>query len=237
MIDKHNNFLSPITKESIAQKNNFFTFIYKLLPMKDEITLLREENKRLNTIINALSEKLVVVETLICAYEKNNIGTPNVINAMLENNIGTPNLSSAMPENNMGTSNVSNAMLKNNMGTPNLSNAMPENSMGAPNVRYATLTNKVGTSPINIEVLMNELKAVMKYCGAPSLNNTAKVLIHLYDNPKNALKELRKVTGLALDGMAKHIRAMQKRNLITKISFQQYALSSMAIEMLENSRQ
>ena len=42
----------------------------KLLPMKEEITLLREENKRLNTIIYVLTEKLQETETALYAYEK-----------------------------------------------------------------------------------------------------------------------------------------------------------------------
>ncbi len=205
--------------------------------MKNEITLLKEENNRLHAIINALSEKLVVVENLLCAYEKNNVCIPNASNTILENKIGIIDLDNAMLENKIGISSLDNAIHEKKVGITNLNNAMLENKIDTPGVSYDTNTDRLGIKKINIAIMMNQLKAVMKTCPDRSLNNTAKVLIYLYDNPKNSLQELRKVVGLSLDGMAKHIRAMRKRNLIIKVSFQQYALTSMTIKMLENSLQ
>ena len=217
--------------------------------MDDAITLLTKENRRLNTIINALAEKLQATEDLLYAYQKekacipnisnatiqNNIGTPNINNATIQNNMDTPNISNAMLQKNVGIPNDSNATFQNNIHTPNISNDMLENNMGIPNDFNDTIREKVGIGTINIPMLMNELKVVMKTCPEPSLLNTAKLLVHVYKNPKNSISDFRKVCSLSADGMAKNIRAMARRHLITKISFQRYVLTEMAFKMLERS--
>ncbi len=203
--------------------------------MKDANTLLQEENNRLNTIIKVLSEKVVVLENLVYAYEKNNVFIKTSSDAMLQNNIGTPMAFNATIKNNADMISPDDAMLQNNMGTSFSDDAMLIKNLGTSKLSDDTFREKVGTNNINICLLMNELKTVMKTCPEPSLNNTAKVLLHLHNNPKNSCKELRKVVELSLDGMAKHVRAMRKRNLITKVAFQQYTLSSIALKMIEKS--
>ena len=203
--------------------------------MDDAITQLTNENRRLNTIINALVEKLQATEELLCAYQKEKALMPNDDNAMLFNKIGTPNNSNAMLTNKVGMPNDINAMLFNRIGTPGNDNAMLLKKIDTPNNDNAMLTNKVGIGTINIPMLMNELKTVMNTCPDNSLMNTAKLLVHLYKNPKNSISDFKKVCSLSSDGMAKNIRAMARRQLITKVSFQHYTLTNMTLKMLERS--
>ena len=177
--------------------------------MKDEITLLREENKRLNTIIYVLTEKLQETEILLSAYDKNKIAVNNVVDDT--------------PENMIGVSNVASAHDKNKIGVSNVVDGIPE--------------KKIGVSKINIVVLASKLKVVMVKCQTSGLSTTAKTLAQLYSNPKCPQKDLMKLTGLSADGIVKHIRALKKKNLITKVAYQEYTLSDIAIKMVEAAKE
>ena len=204
--------------------------------MKDEITLLREENKRLNTIIHVLTEKLQETETSLYAYLKNNIGINDLADGTLENKIGVSNSFSAYDKIKIGVNNVANDTFENNIGVNNSASAYDKNKVGISNVANGIPENKVGVSKINTVVLASKLKAVMIKCPISGLGTAAKTLVQLYTNPKCPQKDLMKLTGLSADGIVKHIRALKKRNLIIKVGFQQYMLSDVAIKMLEAAR-
>ena len=204
--------------------------------MKDEITLLREENKRLNTIIYVLTEKLQETETLLYAYLKNNIGINNVVGGTLENKVGINERLYAYEKSNVGINNFMDDTIENKVGINNGLYAYDKSNIGIDDVVGGIPENKVGINKINIGMLMGELKAVMNKCSAISLNNTAKTLVQLHTNLKCSQKDLMKVTNLSLDGIAKHIKALKNRNLIIKVAFQQYILSDEAIKMLEAAR-
>ena len=208
----------------------------KLLPMKDEITLLREENKRLNTIIQVLTEKLQETVTLLSAYDKNKIGINNVVDGIPENKIGVSNLTSAYDKNMIGGNNIVDGTTENKIGVSNLASAYDQNMIGGNNVIDGIPENKVGVSKINTVLLASNLKAVMVKCQTSGLSTAAQTLVQLYTNPKCPQKDLMKVTNLSLDGIAKHIKALKNRNLIIKVAFQQYILSDEAIKMLEAAR-
>ncbi len=204
--------------------------------MKDEITLLREENKRLNTIIYVLTEKLQETETSLYAYLKNNIGINNVVGGTLENKVGINERLYAYEKSNVGINNFMDDTIENKVGINNGLYAYDKSNIGIDDVVGGIPENKVGINKINIGMLMGELKAVMNKCSAISLNNTAKTLVQLHTNLKCSQKDLMKVTNLSLDGIAKHIKALKNRNLIIKVAFQQYILSDEAIKMLEAAR-
>ena len=176
--------------------------------MKDEITLLREENKRLNTIICVLTEKLQDTENMLYAYEKNKIGISDLPDGIPKNMVGISDLPDGTP--------------KNKIGISDLPDGIPK--------------NKIGANEINMGMLMGELKVVMNKCTISALSNTAKTLAHLYTNPKCPQKDLMKLTKLSQDGMAKHFKALKTRNLIVKDASNKYVLSDAAIKMLEAAR-
>ena len=201
--------ISLVIKIGRADNTGLIRYKIKMLVMKDEITLLREENKRLNTIINVLTEKLQETETALYAYAKSNIGIEQSFEGILENKIGINERVYANE--------------KNNIGIDKTFDGIQE--------------NKIGINEINIGMLMNKLKLVMNKCTANALNNTAKTLVQFYTNKKCSQKDLMKVTGLSLDGMAKHIKALKTRNLIIKVAFQEYILSDIAIKMVEAAKE
>ena len=204
--------------------------------MKDEMTLLREENKRLNTIIHVLTEKLQDTENALYAYLKNKIGINDVADGTLENKIGVSKIVSAYDKIKIGVNTVADDITENNIGVNNSVSAYDKNMIGISNVADGIPENKVGVSKINTVVLASKLKAVMIKCPISGLGTAAKTLVHIYTNPKCPQKDLMKLTGLSADGIVKHIRALKKRNLIIKVGFQQYALSDVAIKMLEAAR-
>ena len=190
--------------------------------MKDEITLLREENKRLNTIICVLTEKLQDTENMLYAYEKNKIGISD--------------LPDGIPKNVIGISEVPYAYEKNKIGISDLPDGTPKNKIGISDLPDGIPKNKIGANEINMGMLMGELKVVMNKCTISALSNTAKTLAHLYTNPKCPQKDLMKLTKLSQDGMAKHFKALKTRNLIVKDASSKYVLSDAAIKMLEAAR-
>ena len=203
--------------------------------MDDAIALLTNENRRLNTIINALVEKLQATEDLLYTYKKEEVSINKENDAMPKIKIGASKEIDDMLENRIGVQKDINAMLLNKASTTIDTNATLLNNTSMPKRTHDTFRNKVGISTINIPMLMNELKTVMNTCPDTSLMNTAKLLIHLYDYPKNSISDFRKVCSLSADGMAKNVRAMNRRHLITKVSFQRYTLTEMTLKMLERS--
>ncbi len=205
--------------------------------MKDEITLLREENKRLNTIIQVLTEKLQETEILLSAYHKNNVGVNNVVDGIVENNIGVSNAVSPYDKNNIGVTNVVDGIPENKIGVSNADSAYDKNNIGISNVVDGIVENKVGVSKINMGILSGELRAVMIKCPTRGLGTAAQTLAQLYSNPKCPQKDLMKLTGLSADGIVKHIRALKKKNLIKKVANQEYILSDIAIKMVEAAKE
>ena len=205
--------------------------------MKDEITLLREENKRLNTIINVLTEKLQETETALYAYAKSNIGIEQSFEGILENKIGINERVYANEKNNIGIDKTFDGIQENMIGINERVYAYEKNNIGIDKTFDGIQENKIGINEINIGMLMNKLKLVMNKCTANALNNTAKTLVQFYTNKKCSQKDLMKVTGLSLDGMAKHIKALKTRNLIIKVAFQEYILSDIAIKMVEAAKE
>ena len=79
------------------------------------------------------------------------------------------------------------------------------------------------------------LRVEMLKCNNDSVKNAGIILIQLYQNPKQSHKELMKLTGLSVDGMAKHIRMLKKRALVHKTGFQQYELTEKALDILRSA--
>jgi len=204
--------------------------------MKDEITLLREENKRLNTIIYVLTEKLQETETSLYAYLKNNIGINDVADGIPKNIIGINETIYAYDKNKIGTNDAADGIPKNEIGINETIYAYDKNRIGTNDVIYGTTENILGTRTINLVVLAGKLKAFMNNCPESALSNTAKTLAHLYANPKCQQKDLMKITKLSLGGIAKHFKALKTRNLIVKDASGHYVLSDAAIKLLEAAR-
>ena len=74
----------------------------------------------------------------------------------------------------------------------------------------------------------------MLKCNNDSVKNAGIILKKLYQNPKQSHKALMKVTGLSVDGMAKHVRMLKKRELVHKTGFQQYELTEKSLDILRD---
>jgi len=216
-----------------VDKKRFIGHRIKILLMKDEITLLQEENKRLNTIIYVLTEKLQQTETALNAHEKNKVGINNVFDGIQKNMIGINETLYAYQKNKISINEAIDAITKNMIGINERIYVDDKNMIGTNDVINGFSENKVGINNVNIGMLTGALKAVMNKCAASALANTAKTLMHLYASPKCSQKDLMKVTKLSLDGVSKHIKALKNRNLVVKVGFQQYILSDVALKMLQ----
>lgn len=78
----------------------------------------------------------------------------------------------------------------------------------------------------------SRLRKYMPTASVDGLRNTTNILLQLSANKKNSYKDLRNLTGLSEDGMAKRIMAMKKAGLIVRTGFQQYALTAKALECI-----
>ena len=68
-----------------------------------------------------------------------------------------------------------------------------------------------------------------------TLRNVSTILKTLYQNPKQTHHDLMRLTGMTVDGMAKHIQMLKKNKFIHRVGYQQYELTNFALEILRAS--
>ena len=99
-------------------------------------------------------------------------------------------------------------------------------------VQQKILTGKVAQYMVIKTLRKERLKA-----SNSALQNSLKLLLHIAINPKNNGKVLQKLIGVKAGGLSKHLKVLEKTGYLTKIRFQQYALTLHALQVLGNAEQ
>jgi hypothetical protein len=104
----------------------------------------------------------------------------------------------------------------------------------------ATIENKVHQPPLAIDItkikqyiLWEKVKVQLPAKRSKkTIKNVSIILKALFLNNKQSHHDLMKLTGMTVDGMAKHIQMLKKNNFIHRVSFQQYHLTEKSLNIL-----
>jgi hypothetical protein len=104
----------------------------------------------------------------------------------------------------------------------------------------ATIENKVNQPPLAIDItkikqyiLWEKVKVQLPAKRSKkTIKNVSIILKALFLNNKQSHHDLMKLTGMTVDGMAKHIQMLKKNSFIHRVSFQQYHLTEKSLNIL-----
>ena len=97
-------------------------------------------------------------------------------------------------------------------------------------IQQKILANAINKPGVEIHLKPSRISA--KYS---SLSNSVKILMQLAINPKSTGAEVRKLTGLTSGGLSKHLGVLQKTGYLTKIKYQHFLLTNLALQALGKS--
>jgi hypothetical protein len=103
------------------------------------------------------------------------------------------------------------------------------------NIMPQHLTKTIDIAQIDPHKYIAGLRVEMLKCSNDSVNSAAIILKQLYQNPKQSHKTFMKLTGLSVDGMAKHVRMLKKRELVHRVGFQKYELTEKSLNILRGA--
>ena len=119
------------------------------------------------------------------------------------------------------------------LGNPQVTDSQPKTGVGIP-----TVTKPLPETWAIDEVSIKKVSARLKKAGFSNVKKTgkrniAKVLLHFHNKGKGGFKELHKVTWLSEGGVGKLMMSLQKRGTIHRTTYQHYALSAGALQVLQ----
>lgn len=213
---------------------------------EQEIILLRNENARLNRIVEALltaNEALRGEFTRIktgnappelgSSVTENSNGLTEFGSSVIENGKGLTEFGSSIAENGKGLTDFSSSIVENSKGLTDFGSSVAENGKGLTEV-LPPLPEKIEATSFFIYIVRDNLRtgayAKAKDSG---LESHAKMLIHFHNKGGGSHPELRKLTGLSRGGLSKSITALTKRGLIVRDGFQRFVLTPQAKDFLK----
>jgi hypothetical protein len=121
----------------------------------DEISSLKNEILKQNTIIAALIQQIEILKKENESLKKG-IPTPNAQDAISNSDIGAQNIQGANLKSGNGTNNVQGTIQRNENGTNNVQSTIPKNENGTNNVQGAIHENENGTNNVQSTIPGNE---------------------------------------------------------------------------------
>lgn len=114
---------------------------------------------------------------------------------------------------------------------PEVLQTMPTNQV------VYTLPETLDTGMQNTGLLSRKLaEVILKRSRNSARQGAAKLLVHFYNKGTGKYEELQKLTGYSSGGLAKLMILMRKKGLITRISFQQFAPSQKALQLMQEAK-
>ena len=218
--ERQNKLIDALLKENAYLKGVISAY---LLPGIDES---KPELRLLKVLVEESSTQSAVVITA-----EGNIGFPHALVNINEGNVGLIN---ALVDSNKGSNGSLNSFVHSGDGNSGSKNASIRSNKGNSGVKNAFATKIEGNKKEILAKLAAGIRPFMLYSTYVSQVNTAKILLQLYQNPATPLAELRSLTGLSPDGMAKRIMALKKAGLIVRFSAPlRYVLTEKAVGLLK----
>lgn len=216
--------------------------------LEQEIAALKTENARLNQIITVLLEQNRIYKNAIA-------NAKTEVSILLKENAYTETIDSILPKENAHTEIGNGNLLKENAhieswdGISLKKNAYSEIGNGislkqnhdSQISKGNTLTKNqlpvfIPLSGANVNAVHSILKSEgfnkVRY---DAIQNAAKLLIHFHSRGGGGYPELRKITGLSTDGLAKYIRSLKKRGLIMRNGWQKFTPTAYGTSVLQKA--
>lgn len=139
------------------------------------------------------------------------------------------------PETGSGISEALYPKTEKGTGITNINVPVQETRL-APTTLSGTLPPKIDTTLLPHYTVAGKLMTAIHYKGRYSyLENTAKLLLHLYNGGGGEYRTLKRATGLSEGGLAKLLMSLRKKGLIVNAGYQQPALTPFALSVLEQA--
>jgi hypothetical protein len=229
----------------------FYLSAAKKYSMKDENTLLREENERLKLIIALLTQQFGASKQQSNADLQMGKEAKQFTYTYLQTEDGIALLSQPNSPSNIGIVQPPNADAGKGDGLIQVYNAVPSSGIGTVQVSEGNSPPGIGTvqpvqplSPaakasaqLHFSSIRWGVRRAMPNCRHSSHDAATKILIQLLSSERNTTKQWRDLTGLTTSGVAKQLMMLRKRGLIIRTRFQLYGLTGTALEMVEKATQ
>jgi len=213
---------------------------------EQEITLLKNENSRLNRLLEALltanevlRHEISILKTgnaspkLGSSVAENINGRTDFGSSITENSNGIKDFSSSVTENNNGRTEFSSSVAENNNGRNDFGSSVAENGNGITEV-FAPLPEKIDLSSNAFYYVATKLKTGAYGKAKDSgMQSHAKMMVHFHNGGGGSHPELKKLTGLSDGGLSKSIMSLTKRGLIMRNGFQRFVLTPSGKKILE----
>lgn len=213
---------------------------------EQETILLRNENARLNRMIEALltaNEALRREISVLIAgnaspefsssVAENSNGITELGSSVTENSKGLTGFSLSIAENSNGITGPGSSVIENSNGLTGFGSSVAENGKGLTEV-LSPLPEKIEATSFFIYVVRSKLKTgIYAKAKDSGLESHAKMLIHFHNKGGGSHPELRKLTGLSRGGLSKSVTALTKRGLIVRDGFQRFVLTPQAKQFLK----
>lgn len=213
---------------------------------EQEIARLKNENARLNRILEALLTANEVLRHEIAVLKSGN-ASPEFGSSIAENGNGITDFGLSITENNKGRTELSLSIAENSNGITDFGSSITENSKGRTELGssitengkgitepFPPLPEKIEVTDFYLFVLRNKLKTgIYAKAKDSGLDSHAKMLFHFHNGGGGSHPELRKLTGLSAGGLSKSITALTKRGLIVRNGYQRFIITPPAKELLK----
>jgi predicted transcriptional regulator len=194
-----------------------------------------------DSAIASLNEEQIQLINDISAYNK---GISKLVSAVVKGSMQTSELDAVFVTSDNGRSVLESVAVKSDSDRsifPSVG-VSPDNSGSNPD--YAISQNKnIHKIPISIDVkkikqyvLWAKLKAELPLRRSrKTIRNISIILKTLFENNKHSHQDLMNLTGMSVDGMAKHIQMLKKNQFIIRVAYQQYQLTEKSLNVLRSA--
>lgn len=228
----------------------FYLSAAKKYSMKDENTLLREENERLKLIIALLTQQFGASKQPFDTDPSTGNGAKQFVYSYLQTEDGITLLSQPNSSSDIGITQPCNADAGTGNALTQVCVAVPSSGIGTEQVSEGNSPSGIGTTqpvqPISSPAkgsaqlhfgsIRSGLRRLMPNCRHSSHDAATKILIQLLTSERNTTAQWRHLTDLSASGVAKQLMMLRKRGLIIRTGFQQYSLTGTALEMVEKAQ-
>ena len=224
-------------------------FLQKFHRMETGITALHEEIERLNIIISALVEQNRQLKAEISSLKQiaGSTNTSVYSSAEIADGINTSLYSFNKKDNGITASGyasdkISNgvnvagySIAENGTGINEISDAVIKNQEGINKISNSSAEKSEGIKHVNIVFVKQALRSQLPARSYATLDKAAKIIMLLYEDPKQSHKTLMRLTGLSRPGMAKHIMMLKRKGLVVRTAFQTYKLTQASLFIIKNA--
>jgi len=217
-----------MTEQEIAELRS------EIIRQRGIIDALLLQNRQQQQKINEFNTREGSTEPGSSVSEKGN-GITDVSSSISENRNGITDFGISITEKRNGITGTSPSISEIGNGITGFNSSISEKGNGITGSGFS-ISRKAEVNETNWVRLRRFIKE-SGYRGSSrsGLKNTAKLLLHFYNESGSGYPELKKLTGLSDGGVAKHMMMLKKKGWVKRVALQQYELSAYARQLVEKA--